>query len=215
MQLIPVRHKVSTELYIDAIGPLPIVAIRNKYILPDMCMSPRCHEAVPEKASTPLVETLLLIFRRRIFPKEIQTDEETLFMSISTTELFEKLGMPLRRGLGLSYRPHGWDIGAKHTHLAVRPAEFELAQDGVEYCGHVVGLGKQSPTPLKRKEEFVANVIRAPFDYVVNQKRMVWLPEGVGEKGFLESHSPTFRIDSSGKDMRRTGFEGPDWRQKA
>ncbi|GFX75756.1 hypothetical protein TNCV_2237281 [Trichonephila clavipes] len=58
-------------------------------------MSPRCHEAVPEKASTLLVELLLQIFRRRVFPKQIQTDEETLFMSISTTE-FEKLGMPLR-----------------------------------------------------------------------------------------------------------------------
>ncbi|GFW63399.1 hypothetical protein TNCV_400651 [Trichonephila clavipes] len=44
---------------------------------------------------------------------------------------------------------------------------------------------------------------------------MVLLPEGVGEKGFLESRSPTFRIDSSRKDMWRTGFEGPDWRQKA
>ncbi|GFW42484.1 transposable element Tcb2 transposase [Trichonephila clavipes] len=40
--------------------------------------------------------------------------------------------------------------------------------------------------------------------------RMVLLPEGVGEKGFLESRSPTFRIDSSRKDMRRTGFECPD-----
>ncbi|GFU85238.1 uncharacterized protein TNCV_2385451 [Trichonephila clavipes] len=61
----------------------------------------------------------------------------------------------------------------------------------------------------------VANVVRAPFDYVGNQKRKVLLPEGVGEKGFLESRSPTFRIDSSRKDMRRTGFEGPDWKQKA
>ncbi|GFS52282.1 hypothetical protein TNCV_4850111 [Trichonephila clavipes] len=48
-----------------------------------------------------------------------------------------------------------------------------------------------------------------------NQKRMVLLPEEVGKQGFLESRSPTFRIDSSGKDMRRTGFEGPDWEQKA
>ncbi|GFT67997.1 hypothetical protein TNCV_713651 [Trichonephila clavipes] len=45
--------------------------------------------------------------------------------------------------------------------------------------------------------------------------RMMLLPEGVGEKGFLESRSLTFRIDSSRKDMRSTGFEGPDWRQKA
>ncbi|GFV13761.1 uncharacterized protein TNCV_3957761 [Trichonephila clavipes] len=44
---------------------------------------------------------------------------------------------------------------------------------------------------------------------------MVLLPEEVGEKGLLESRSPTFRIDSSRKDMRRTSFEGPDWEQKA
>ncbi|GFS61411.1 uncharacterized protein TNIN_245951 [Trichonephila inaurata madagascariensis] len=88
MQLLPVRH----ELYINTIGPLPIAPTRDKYILPDMPMSPRCHETVPvpETASTPLVETLLQIFRR-IFPREIQADRGTLFMSISTTE-FEKLG---------------------------------------------------------------------------------------------------------------------------
>ncbi|GFY49800.1 uncharacterized protein TNIN_227741 [Trichonephila inaurata madagascariensis] len=76
MQLLPIRY----ELYIDTIGPLPIASIRNKHILSDMCMSSRCHEAVPvpEKASTPLVEALLHIFRR-VFPKEIQTDEGTLF----------------------------------------------------------------------------------------------------------------------------------------
>ncbi|GFV00397.1 retrovirus-related Pol polyprotein from transposon 17.6 [Trichonephila clavipes] len=34
--------------------------------------------------------------------------------------------------------------------------------------------------------------------------------EEVGEKGLLESRSPTFRIDSSEKDMRRTGFEGSE-----
>ncbi|GFY59779.1 uncharacterized protein TNIN_353041 [Trichonephila inaurata madagascariensis] len=36
-----------------------------------------------------------------------------------------------------------------NTRLAVRPAERELAQDGVEYRGHVVGLGKQSSAQLK------------------------------------------------------------------
>ncbi|GFY43848.1 uncharacterized protein TNIN_163891 [Trichonephila inaurata madagascariensis] len=36
-----------------------------------------------------------------------------------------------------------------NTRLAVRLAECEVAQDGVEYCGHVVGLGKRSPTQLK------------------------------------------------------------------
>ncbi|GFX86237.1 hypothetical protein TNCV_2561191 [Trichonephila clavipes] len=44
------------------------------------------------------VEALLHILRRRGFPKEIQTEEGTLFISILTTELLQKLGTysPLR-----------------------------------------------------------------------------------------------------------------------
>ncbi|GFS39598.1 hypothetical protein TNIN_450731 [Trichonephila inaurata madagascariensis] len=89
MQLVPVRH----ELYIDTIGPLPIAPTRDKYILPDISMSPRCHETVtvPETTSTPLVETLLQIFRW-VSPREIQADRGGLLMSILTSELFQKLG---------------------------------------------------------------------------------------------------------------------------
>ncbi|GFT02532.1 hypothetical protein TNCV_1487491 [Trichonephila clavipes] len=86
----------------------------------------------------------------------------------------------------------------RNMRLEVRPAEFELAQDGVEYCSHVVGLGKKSPAQLKRKEESCGEC-----------------SEEVGEKGFRESRSPTFQIDSTGKDKRRTGFEDPDWSQTA
>ncbi|GFY33676.1 uncharacterized protein TNCV_4593881 [Trichonephila clavipes] len=82
MQLIPVRHKVSTELYVDRVGPLPVIP-GHKHILSDLCMSPRYHESVPmisisqsDIASTPLMEALLQTFRRRGFPKEIQTDEK-------------------------------------------------------------------------------------------------------------------------------------------
>ncbi|GFS53554.1 uncharacterized protein TNCV_730161 [Trichonephila clavipes] len=146
-----------------------------------MSMSPRCHEAVPvpETASTPLVEALPQIFRR-VFPREIQADRDTLLMSILTIELLQKLGTycPLRvpfrlknafycfsmlmaelpqrhEKMDLSYFDNvvvfseGWDFPIDHmdgilelnSHLAVRPAEFELAQDGVEYCG----VGKAVP----------------------------------------------------------------------
>ncbi|GFU65876.1 hypothetical protein TNCV_5011741 [Trichonephila clavipes] len=54
-----------------------------------------------------------------------------------------------------------------------------------------------------RKEEFVANVGPTPFDNVGDQKRMVLLPEEVWEKGFQESRSPTFRIDSPRKGHAR------------
>ncbi|GFY15060.1 hypothetical protein TNCV_4493131 [Trichonephila clavipes] len=42
---------------------------------------------------------------------------------------------------------------------------------------------------------------------------MVLVPEEVGEKGCLESRSPTLRLDGLERTSARTGFEGPDWRQ--
>ncbi|GFV52370.1 uncharacterized protein TNCV_3216011 [Trichonephila clavipes] len=42
IQLVPVRH----ELYIHTIEPLPIAPTKGKHILPDMSMSPRCHQTV-------------------------------------------------------------------------------------------------------------------------------------------------------------------------
>ncbi|GFU49136.1 uncharacterized protein TNCV_573731 [Trichonephila clavipes] len=44
IQLVLVRH----ELYIDTIELLPIAPTRGKHILPDMSMSPRCHQTVTE-----------------------------------------------------------------------------------------------------------------------------------------------------------------------
>ncbi|GFX62370.1 retrovirus-related Pol polyprotein from transposon 17.6 [Trichonephila clavipes] len=62
----------------------------------------------------------------------------------------------------------GWAFPIDHidgilelnTHLVVRPAECELAQDGVEYCGHFVGLGKQSPAQMK---------VRALIDFSISR----------------------------------------------
>ncbi|GFV55819.1 hypothetical protein TNCV_3321081 [Trichonephila clavipes] len=176
-------------------------------------------------ASTPLVEALLQTFRRRGFPKEIQTDEK-----LGT---YYSLRMPFTLKNAFNYFSRGWDFPIDHMdailernmRLAVRPAEFELAQDGVEYCGYVVGLGKQSPAQLKVRAIIDFSISRGPSknrtflssEKVLSRGRRSCgeCSEEVGEKGLLESRSPTFRIDSSGKDKRRTGFEGPDWRQTA
>ncbi|GFT43130.1 hypothetical protein TNCV_5119831 [Trichonephila clavipes] len=113
----------------------------------------------------------------------------------------------------------------RNMRLVVSPAEFELAQDGVEYCGYVVGLGKQSPAQLKVRAIIDFSISRGPSknrtfpssEKVLSRGRRSCgeCSEEVGEKGLLESRSPTFRIDSSGKDKRRTDFEGSDWRQTA
>ncbi|GFW16606.1 hypothetical protein TNCV_2352291 [Trichonephila clavipes] len=46
MQLVPVRREIFSKLNVDRVGPLSITP-GNKYILPNMCMSPRHHESVP------------------------------------------------------------------------------------------------------------------------------------------------------------------------
>ncbi|GFX29268.1 uncharacterized protein TNCV_3218021 [Trichonephila clavipes] len=98
MQLVPVRREIFSKLNVNRVEPLPIIP-ENKHILSGMSMSLRCHEAVPvpETASTPLVEALPQIFRK-VFPREIQADRDTLLMSILTAELLQKLGTycPLR-----------------------------------------------------------------------------------------------------------------------
>ncbi|GFV68074.1 uncharacterized protein TNCV_1873561 [Trichonephila clavipes] len=104
----------------------------------------------------------------------------------------------------------GWDFPIDHmdgilelnTHLAVRPAEFELAQDGVNI---VVMFGPSKNRTFPSSEKLLSRGRRSCGE----------CSEEVGEKRFLESGSPTFRIDLSRKDMRKTGFEGPDCRQKA
>ncbi|GFU49295.1 uncharacterized protein TNCV_4122061 [Trichonephila clavipes] len=125
----------------------------------------------------------------------------------------------------------GWDFPIDHmdgilelnTHLAVRLAKFELAQDDVEYCGHVVGLGKQSPAQLKARTMIDFSILRyktqnrtfPSSEKVLSRGRRSCgeCADEVGEKGLIESRSSTFRIDSSEKDMRRTGFEGPEERE--
>ncbi|GFT23332.1 hypothetical protein TNCV_2016241 [Trichonephila clavipes] len=118
----------------------------------------------------------------------------------------------------------GWDFPIDHmdgilelnTLLAVRLAKFELAQDDVEYCGHVVGLGKQSPAQLKARTMIDFSILRYKTQVKVLGYERQYIPMfsrkkfsleegGVvanvprkwGEKGLLESRSPTFRIDSS------------------
>ncbi|GFU34678.1 hypothetical protein TNCV_1993891 [Trichonephila clavipes] len=56
---------------------------------------------------------------------------------------------------------------------------------------HQENLINLSRDRFNMDQTLVANVVPAPFDYVGNQKRKVLLPEEEGEKGLLESRSPT------------------------
>ncbi|GFQ86567.1 retrovirus-related Pol polyprotein from transposon 412 [Trichonephila clavata] len=153
MQLVPVRREIFPKLDVDRVGPLPIIPAGNKYINPDMCMSPRYHEAVlmPDKASTTLVETLLQTFKRRGFPKEFETYKGSLFISILTTKLFQKLGykyclsrMPVRFTIDFYYFSK---LIAEH--LTIELVKSKFVQDSVPYIGPVVRLERRSLAQLK------------------------------------------------------------------
>ncbi|GFT13405.1 helitron_like_N domain-containing protein [Trichonephila clavipes] len=100
----------------------------------------------------------------------------------------------------------------------LRPAELEI-ECGL---GHVVSKPVVSPVHLDKEKyndqfglgeylvETEENLVPSLTKEDQGRRSCGECSEEVGEKGLLESRSPTFRIDSSEKDMRRTGFEGPE-----
>ncbi|GFR23092.1 retrovirus-related Pol polyprotein from transposon 297 [Trichonephila clavata] len=153
MQLVPVKREVSFKLYIDPIRSLHIIPTRDKHILIDMCMSPRYHETVPmpDIASITLVEALLQTIKGKDFPKELETYKGSLFISILTTKLFQKLGYkycPSRMSFRLKNAIYYFSK-LMAEHLINELVKNKFVQDSVAYLGPVVGLGKCSPAKLK------------------------------------------------------------------
>ncbi|GFW14663.1 uncharacterized protein TNCV_1561261 [Trichonephila clavipes] len=89
----------------------------------------------------------------------------------------------------------------RNTRLVVRPAECELAQGGVEYCDHVVGLGKRSPAKLKVGAIIDLSISRNKiqpdcfFSYLIRHRGLPF-PQCFGEK-LLSSLHPTVDIDNN------------------
>ncbi|GFY78964.1 retrovirus-related Pol polyprotein from transposon 412 [Trichonephila inaurata madagascariensis] len=88
-----VISEIFTKLKVDACGPLPVSTSGNKYIITVICMSSKYPDAIPTPnlCSTTVVDALLQIFCRLGFPRELQTDQGTSFMSVLTTEFLDKL----------------------------------------------------------------------------------------------------------------------------
>ncbi|GFT71321.1 retrovirus-related Pol polyprotein from transposon 412 [Trichonephila clavipes] len=92
LKIVPVITEIFTKINIDASGPLPMTPSGNKYINTAVCMSSRYPDAitVSNLCSTTVVNALLQIFRRIEFPRELQSDQGTSFMSALTTEFLER-----------------------------------------------------------------------------------------------------------------------------
>ncbi|GFV84933.1 retrovirus-related Pol polyprotein from transposon 412 [Trichonephila clavipes] len=117
LKIVPVITEIFLKINIDASGPLPMTPSGNKYIITALCMSSRYPNALPvaNLCSTTVVNALLQIFSRMGFPRELQTDQSTSFMSALTTEFLERFGVKVVRSS--VYHPQSNPVERMHRTL--------------------------------------------------------------------------------------------------
>ncbi|GFS78687.1 retrovirus-related Pol polyprotein from transposon 412 [Trichonephila clavipes] len=117
LKIVPVITEIFTKINIDASGPLPMTPSGNKYIITALCMSSRYPDAIPVEnlCSTTVINALLQIFSRMGFPRELQTDQGTSFMSARTTEFLERFGVKVVRSS--VYHPQSNPVERMHRTL--------------------------------------------------------------------------------------------------
>ena len=83
LQTIPVFGESFSKVIVDCVGPLPKTKTGFQYLLTIMCSASRFPEAVPLRHITAKTVTKALIkyFTYFGFPKEIQSDQGSNFMS--------------------------------------------------------------------------------------------------------------------------------------
>ncbi|GFY44472.1 retrovirus-related Pol polyprotein from transposon 297 [Trichonephila inaurata madagascariensis] len=178
-----------------------------------MSMSPRYHVSVPmistsqsDIASTPLVKALLQTFRRRGFPKEIQTDEKlgiyyALRMPFTFKNAFNYFSRVMPE-LPREYKKFDLlcldnvvifsengdypinninKILEENARLTIEPVKRKFVQDGVKYLGHVVGIERRSPSQLKVETIRVFPISRNKTEVKV-----------LGLAGYDRQHIPKF-----------------------
>ncbi|GFU52809.1 retrovirus-related Pol polyprotein from transposon 412 [Trichonephila clavipes] len=97
--IVPVIYEVFSKINVDTCGPMPISTEGNKYLITVMCLASKYPDAipVPDITSKSVVNALLQVFSRMGFPREIQTDQGTSFMSRLTVEFFNRFGIKVSR----------------------------------------------------------------------------------------------------------------------
>ena len=92
---IPVLDEPFSRILIDIVGPLPRTKKGNKYLLTIMDLTTRYPEAFPiaDITAATVAENLIRFFSTFGFPKELQSDCGTNFMSELMQVLLHKLGI--------------------------------------------------------------------------------------------------------------------------
>ncbi|GFO05646.1 scan domain-containing protein 3 [Plakobranchus ocellatus] len=90
-QTMPIIFEPFSRVVIDLVGPLPVSSNRYEYILTVVDVATRFADAVPLRSITAknVGENLFSIFTRLGFPKQVQSDQGTQFMS----QLFRELSI--------------------------------------------------------------------------------------------------------------------------
>ncbi|GFX47839.1 retrovirus-related Pol polyprotein from transposon 412 [Trichonephila clavipes] len=177
LKIVPVITEIFTNINIDASGPLPMTPSGNKYIITALCMSSRYPDALPvgKLCSTTVVNALLQIFSRMGFPRELQTDQGTSFMSALTTEFLERFGVKKRilRVLCLEAIPD-WEKILPQALFALRT----VIHDSTGFSSAELVSGKNLRTPvmllcekLTEGEHVESSVVDYVFELINRMKR--------------------------------------------
>ncbi|GBL98926.1 Retrovirus-related Pol polyprotein from transposon 412 [Araneus ventricosus] len=99
LTLVPIISEVFSKINFDACGPLPTTTNGDRYLITAICLASKYPNPlpVPNIGSTPIIEAIIQIFSRMGFPKEIQTDQGTSFMSNLAVEFAEKFVIKVTR----------------------------------------------------------------------------------------------------------------------
>ena len=95
MKIVPVIEDVFSKINVDICGPWPESENGNRYIFTAICMASRYPEAILLKkvSSITIIDAFLDLFSRIGFPKEIQCDNGSYFVSALTNEFLQRLGI--------------------------------------------------------------------------------------------------------------------------
>ena len=93
LQPLPCITMPFSTVAMDLVGPLPLMARWNRYILTAMCLYSKYPEAIPLRKvnNTAVVEALLEVISKHGIPDVLLTDQGTVFVSTMTKKLCESL----------------------------------------------------------------------------------------------------------------------------
>ena len=139
---LPIVSEPFSKVAFDIVGPLPRTTTGYKYLLTAMCLYTKYPEAIPLKRvdNESVLDGFMEVFARHGFPREILTDQGSVFMSKLTAQCCETFGIQ-----------------------QVKTSPYHPQSDGALERWHAClkGMFKQSGEDLKRWDRLLKFVLFA------------------------------------------------------